>query len=106
MSVMDELMVEFVFTIVSVKSSILDREPVSRVVNLLLEAEAAVDETADEAGDSTPAIRIVDAFLVPKFHYDSVKKIFFEYVFLALWFAINCLIDLLKASLNFTFFFI
>ncbi|KAI4326321.1 hypothetical protein MLD38_031647 [Melastoma candidum] len=63
----------------SLKSSILDKEPVCRVVNLLLEAEAAVDETVDGAGDSTTAIRIVDAFLVPKFHYDSIKKIFFEH---------------------------
>ena len=68
----------------SVKSSIIDREPVHRVVTLLLEAEAAVDNDADDEATSGPssssAIRVVDAFFVPKFRYDPIKKIFYEYV--------------------------
>ena len=69
----------------SVKSSIIDREPVHRVVTLLLEAEAAVDNDVDDEATSGPsssssAIRVVDAFFVPKFRYDPIKKIFYEYV--------------------------
>ncbi|KAF3975992.1 hypothetical protein CMV_000780 [Castanea mollissima] len=67
----------------SLKSSIIDREPVHRVVALLLEAEAAVDgdEVDNEAtgGPSSSAIRVVDAFFVPKFRYDPIKKIFYEH---------------------------
>lgn len=55
-----------------------------RVVALLLEAEAAVDDddVDNEAtgGPSSSAIRVVDAFFVPKFRYDPIKKIFYEYV--------------------------
>lgn len=70
----------------SVKSSIIDREPVHRVVALLLEAEAAVDdddvdnEATGGPPSSSSAIRVVDAFFVPKFRYDPIKKIFYEYV--------------------------
>ena len=69
----------------SVKSSIIDREPVHRVVTLLLEAEAAVDNDVDDEATGGPsssssAIRVVDAFFVPKFRYDPIKKIFYEYV--------------------------
>ncbi|XP_075661101.1 DNA polymerase epsilon subunit B isoform X1 [Castanea sativa] len=71
----------------SLKSSIIDREPVHRVVALLLEAEAAVDgdEVDNEAtggpssSSSSSAIRVVDAFFVPKFRYDPIKKIFYEH---------------------------
>ena len=55
-----------------------------RVVTLLLEAEAAVDNDVDDEATSGPssssAIRVVDAFFVPKFRYDPIKKIFYEYV--------------------------
>lgn len=64
----------------AVKSSIIDREPVHRVVSLLLEAEAAAaDESPDAVGGSSAsALRVIDAFLVPKFRYDPIKKIFLE----------------------------
>ncbi|KAE8125908.1 hypothetical protein FH972_020669 [Carpinus fangiana] len=65
----------------SLKSSIIDKEPVHRVVSLLLEAEAAAaDESPDAVGGSSAsAIRVIDAFLVPKFHYDPIKKVFHEH---------------------------
>ncbi|RVX14082.1 DNA polymerase epsilon subunit B [Vitis vinifera] len=61
----------------SLKSSILDKESVHRVVSLLLEAEAAVEETPG-AISTRSALRIVDAFLMSKFCYDPIKKIFYE----------------------------
>ena len=53
-----------------------------RVVTLLLEAEAAVDDDEATGGpsSSSSAIRVIDAFFVPKFRYDPIKKIFYEYV--------------------------
>lgn len=62
------------------KSSILDKEAVSKVVSLLLEAEAAVEENPNNAvlGVGGSALRIINAFDVPKFRYDPVKKIFYE----------------------------
>jgi hypothetical protein len=70
---------------VIVKSSIIDREPVHRVVTLLLEAEAASNAFDDEgpgpsSDSSSSAIRVIDSFLIPKLHYDPIKKIFHEYV--------------------------
>ncbi|KAI4352050.1 hypothetical protein L6164_006336 [Bauhinia variegata] len=62
----------------SLKSSIIDKEPVRRVVSLLLEAEAAVEESTDAAGSGS-ALRVIDAFLVPKFRYDPIKKQFHEH---------------------------
>lgn len=56
---------------VTVKSSILDKEPVQRVVAPLLEAEAAVEECPTTSGhgsaSATSALRIIDAFDFPKF---------------------------------------
>ncbi|KAK3415020.1 hypothetical protein EUGRSUZ_H00594 [Eucalyptus grandis] len=64
----------------SLKSSIIDKDPVNRVVSLLLEAEAAVEESPDAACEGRgSALRVIDAFLVPKFRYDPVKKIFYEH---------------------------
>lgn len=64
------------------KSTIIDKEVVNGVIKLLLEAEAAVDESSDgPASNATSAIRVVDAFLVPKFRYDTIKKLFHEYVY-------------------------
>lgn len=63
------------------KSSIIDKEPVQRVVNLLLEAMAAADEGLS-AVSQPAALRVIDAFVVPKFHYDPIRKIFYEYVFM------------------------
>ncbi|GMY24622.1 DNA polymerase epsilon subunit B [Fagus crenata] len=68
----------------SLKSSIIDREPVHRVVTLLLEAEAASNAFDDEGPGPSPdssssAIRVIDSFLIPKLHYDPIKKIFHEH---------------------------
>ena len=65
------------------KSSILDKEPVSRVTAALLAADDAVEEDFISNGavsSSTSAIRVIDAFLIPKFRYDPIKKQFYEYV--------------------------
>lgn len=68
----------------TVKSSIIDKDPVHRVVSLLLEAEAAAEDGPDidgvTGGSSASSIRVIDAFLVPKFRYDPIKKIFYEFV--------------------------
>ncbi|PKA49599.1 DNA polymerase epsilon subunit 2 [Apostasia shenzhenica] len=60
------------------KSSILDKEAVRRVVNLLLEAEAAVDPASSSASNRL-ALRVIDAFVIPRFRYDSIKKVFYEH---------------------------
>ncbi|CAI9113288.1 OLC1v1013861C1 [Oldenlandia corymbosa var. corymbosa] len=65
----------------TLKSSILDKEVVGKVVNLLLEAEAAVEENPNDAvlGIGGSALRFINAFDIPKFRYDPVKKIFHEH---------------------------
>ncbi|KAK4488987.1 hypothetical protein RD792_004778 [Penstemon davidsonii] len=62
---------------VSLKSSILDKEPVQRVVSLLLEAEAAVEENPTTS--SAASLKIINAFDFPKFRYDPIKKLFHKY---------------------------
>ncbi|XAR56171.1 DNA-directed DNA polymerase [Bertholletia excelsa] len=65
----------------SLKSSILDKEPVHRVVSQLLEAEAAADlDEIPNSISSSLSLRIIDAFIVPKFQYDPVKKVFNEHM--------------------------
>ncbi|TKY44872.1 DNA polymerase epsilon subunit 2 [Spatholobus suberectus] len=59
----------------SLKSTIIDKEPVQRVVSLLLEAEAAAEESSDAAS----VIRVVDALLIPKYKYDTIRKQFYEH---------------------------
>ncbi|KAJ4960388.1 hypothetical protein NE237_020298 [Protea cynaroides] len=61
----------------SLKSSILDKDSVHRVVSLLLEADAAVEVNPSTSNRS--ALRIIDAFVIPKFCYDPIKKIFYEH---------------------------
>lgn len=63
----------------AVKSTILDQEDVRWVVNSLLEADEAVDDVADLGAGNWSALRIVDAFFVPKLCYDPIKKVFYEY---------------------------
>nr|GLL35369.1 DNA polymerase epsilon subunit B [Ipomoea trifida] len=63
----------------SLKSAILDKHPVHKVVTLLLEAEAADEENPNSAGSSASELRVIDAFIVPKLRYDPVKKIFYEH---------------------------
>ena len=65
----------------AVQSSILDRDAVRRVVALLVEAEEAVDAASPAVASARSALRVVDAFLVPRFHYDPIKKVFYEYVY-------------------------
>lgn len=65
---------------ITVKSSILDKESVSRVVSLLMEAEAAAEDTPASTSGSGAALRVIDAFVVPKYRYDPIKKMFLEYV--------------------------
>ncbi|GMH14107.1 hypothetical protein Nepgr_015948 [Nepenthes gracilis] len=61
------------------KSSILDREPVHRVVSLLLEAESSVGESPISVPNARSDLSFIDAFLIPKFRYDSSRKVFYEY---------------------------
>ncbi|KAL6661628.1 hypothetical protein ACP70R_001012 [Stipagrostis hirtigluma subsp. patula] len=61
------------------QSSILDRDAVRRVVALLVEAEEAVDAASTSATSARSALRVVDAFVVPRFHYDPIKKVFYEH---------------------------
>ncbi|XP_058079436.1 DNA polymerase epsilon subunit B [Magnolia sinica] len=61
----------------SLKSSILDKESIHRVVSLLLEAEAAVETSTSSSNRS--ALRIIDSFLIPKYCYDPIKKVFYEH---------------------------
>ncbi|EMS46400.1 DNA polymerase epsilon subunit 2 [Triticum urartu] len=61
------------------KSSILDRDAVRRVVSLLVEAEEAVDAASPSATSVQAALRVVDSFVVPRFHYDPIKKVFYEH---------------------------
>lgn len=61
----------------AVKSTILDKEAVQRVINILLEAEAAVDPTSAPVSSRT-AFRVIDAFVIPRFHYDPIKNVFYE----------------------------
>nr|BAD10772.1 DNA polymerase epsilon subunit B-like protein [Oryza sativa Japonica Group] len=59
-------------------SSILDRDAVRRVVALLVEAEEAVDAASPAATSARSALRVVDSFVVPRFHYDPIKKVFYD----------------------------
>ncbi|XP_052624257.1 DNA polymerase epsilon subunit B [Lactuca sativa] len=61
----------------SLKSSILDKEPIQRVVSLLCEAASATDDTLGT--NTSSSFSVIDAFLIPKFRYDPIKKIFCEH---------------------------
>ena len=53
----------------AVKSPIIDKDAARAVVTLLSEAEAVIDDdTPNAAATTTPAIQVVDAFLLPKLH--------------------------------------
>ncbi|WOL20163.1 DNA polymerase epsilon subunit B [Canna indica] len=62
----------------SLKSSILDRDAIHRVVSLLVEADSAVDPSAPSTSNRT-ALRVIDAFVIPRFRYDPIKKVFYEH---------------------------
>ncbi|GLU18413.1 hypothetical protein SLE2022_347170 [Rubroshorea leprosula] len=63
----------------SLKSSIIDKEPLQKVVSLLLEAEGVVAEECPSSVSSHSALRIIDVFFVPKFRFDPIKKHFYEH---------------------------
>ncbi|XP_024994432.1 DNA polymerase epsilon subunit B [Cynara cardunculus var. scolymus] len=62
---------------VAVKSSILDKEPVQRVVSLLCEAGSAAEDNLSTS--TTSSFSVIDAFLIPKFRYDPIRKMFCEH---------------------------
>ncbi|XP_068658256.1 DNA polymerase epsilon subunit B [Aristolochia californica] len=62
----------------SLKSSILDKDSVDRVVNRLLDAEAATESGISTSGNLS-ALRVIDAFVMPKFFYDPIKRVFKEH---------------------------
>ncbi|XP_040367084.1 DNA polymerase epsilon subunit B isoform X5 [Rosa chinensis] len=55
------------------KSSIIDKQTVQSVVSILLQADTAVGDETLGGG-----LGVCDAFLVPKFRYDPIKKIFYK----------------------------
>ncbi|KVI07844.1 DNA polymerase alpha/epsilon, subunit B [Cynara cardunculus var. scolymus] len=61
----------------SLKSSILDKEPVQRVVSLLCEAGSAAEDNLSTS--TTSSFSVIDAFLIPKFRYDPIRKMFCEH---------------------------
>ncbi|KAJ4812645.1 DNA polymerase epsilon subunit [Rhynchospora pubera] len=62
----------------SLKSTILDKEAVQTVIDLLLEAESAIDPTSTSVSSRT-ALRVIDAFVIPRFRYDPIKNVFYEH---------------------------
>ncbi|CAL0323905.1 unnamed protein product [Lupinus luteus] len=64
----------------SLKSTIVDKELVQRLVSLLWETDEAVGETSVSFGSSSrSSICVVDAFDIPRFHYDPIRKQFYEH---------------------------
>lgn len=70
----------FVFVVVAVQSLILDKDEVHRAVSKLLATDKVGEESPDTV-TSTSALCIINAFDIPKFRYDPIKKIFHLYVF-------------------------
>ncbi|VVA19595.1 PREDICTED: DNA polymerase [Prunus dulcis] len=57
-----------------------DKETVHRIATRILGADAAINETSD--GDDViraSDLLIIDAFKVPKFRYDPIKKVFYKH---------------------------
>ncbi|RWW60617.1 hypothetical protein BHE74_00032381 [Ensete ventricosum] len=50
---------------------------IRRVVSLLLNADAAVAPSAASTS-SRFALRVIDAFVIPRFRYDPIKNVFYE----------------------------
>ncbi|CAN0866426.1 DNA polymerase epsilon subunit B [Linum grandiflorum] len=61
-----------------VKSSIIEKELVSRAVSSLLEADEAVEENPNSVSPQS-ALRVIDAFSIPKYRYHSIKKQFYQH---------------------------
>ncbi|MCH98179.1 DNA polymerase epsilon subunit 2-like [Trifolium medium] len=62
----------------SLKSTIIDVEPVQRVVNLLLEADAKEETTDNFASSSSSAIAVINVFDVPRYKYDAIRRNFYQ----------------------------
>ncbi|CAI0400208.1 unnamed protein product [Linum tenue] len=62
-----------------VKSSIIDKDSVSRVISSLVEADEAFEENPSSVS-SKSALRFIDAFDIPKFRYDPIRKQFHQHV--------------------------
>lgn len=62
----------------SLKSAILDKATIHKVVSLLLEADEAVDPCVPTSSDRA-ALRVINAFVVPRFRYDPIKRVFYEH---------------------------
>ncbi|XP_076906459.1 DNA polymerase epsilon subunit B-like [Bidens hawaiensis] len=71
--ILDELKLQ------SLESSILDKEPVQRAVNNLQAASAFVDDDDNLSTNMSMAFSVIDAFNIPRFRYDPVRKIFSEH---------------------------
>ncbi|XP_034227318.1 DNA polymerase epsilon subunit B-like isoform X1 [Prunus dulcis] len=59
-----------------------DKEMVHRIATRILGADAAINETPDGDGDDViraSDLLIIDAFKVPKFRYDPIKKVFYKH---------------------------
>ncbi|KAI7734824.1 hypothetical protein M8C21_027461 [Ambrosia artemisiifolia] len=59
---------------VSLKSSVLDKESVHRVVSMLSAAENATED--DPYTNMSTSFGVIDAFDIPKYHYDPIRKTF------------------------------
>lgn len=77
----------FVLAIVAVKSPILDKDAVHRVISIMVAADKVGEESPNTI-TSTSALCIINAFDIPKFRYDPIKKIFL-YGFLPFIFIFN-----------------
>ncbi|ESQ50132.1 hypothetical protein EUTSA_v10001961mg [Eutrema salsugineum] len=59
----------------NLNSSIVDAESIQRVINLLLGAHDAAEESTSNGS----SLAVIDAFMVPKYRYDAVKRQFIEH---------------------------
>ncbi|KAE8653182.1 DNA polymerase epsilon subunit B [Cucumis sativus] len=59
----------------SLKSPILDKDAVHRVISIMVAADKVGEESPNTI-TSTSALCIINAFDIPKFRYDPIKKIF------------------------------
>ncbi|KAL9324375.1 hypothetical protein ACSQ67_009232 [Phaseolus vulgaris] len=62
----------------NLKSTIIDKDTVNRAVSLLLEVVEDGSDPGEGTGTSS-AFRVIDAFHVPKFKYDTIRKQFYEH---------------------------
>ncbi|KEH26806.1 DNA polymerase epsilon subunit B [Medicago truncatula] len=63
----------------SLKSAIIDVEPVQRVVNLLLAADGTEETNDMFASSSSSAIGVIDVFDIPRYKYDPIRRNFYQH---------------------------